>query len=314
MQMVAISRALLGSPGLVLFDEPSQGLAPKVVQDVMATIARLRQEGVAVLLVEQNVATALAVADRCYVMDRGRIVHEGPAARARRGRGAAHAAARDMTAPLLAVEGLRKQYTRGLLQREVTFSLEADFTIAAPAIVGVMGPNGSGKTTLFELITGSNAPTAGRVRVCGRDIHRVRYRERDRLAIHYHQSYQVRAFRRTRPNFMLEPAGADFPMLHLFDEPQFNTQDGYIGFMLDFFRRLRARRTAGVPVPASHRAVPSRHPARDLRAVRLRAPRAGRAGGELGGRAAGIRGPKLPRRAHSGLMPTDSAVRRQVSI
>ena len=79
MQMVAISRALLGSPGLVLFDEPSQGLAPKVVQDVMATIARLRQEGVAVLLVEQNVATALAVADRCYVMDRGRIVHEGPA-------------------------------------------------------------------------------------------------------------------------------------------------------------------------------------------------------------------------------------------
>ena len=145
-----------------------------------------------------------------------------------------------MTAPLLAVEGLRKQYTRGLLQREVTFSLEADFTIAAPAIVGVMGPNGSGKTTLFELITGSNAPTSGRVRVCGRDIHRVRYRERDRLAIHYHQSYQVRAFRRTRPNFMLEPAGADFPMLHLFDEPQFNTQDGYIGFMLDFFRRLRA--------------------------------------------------------------------------
>jgi branched-chain amino acid transport system ATP-binding protein len=79
MQMVAISRALLGSPGLVLFDEPSQGLAPKVVQDVMATIARLRREGVAVLLVEQNVATALAVSDRCYVMDRGRIVHEGPA-------------------------------------------------------------------------------------------------------------------------------------------------------------------------------------------------------------------------------------------
>jgi energy-coupling factor transporter ATP-binding protein EcfA2 len=49
----------------------------------------------------------------------------------------------------------------------------------------------------------------------------------------------VRAFRRTRPNFMLEPTGAEYPMLHLFDEPQFNTQDGYIGFMLDFFRRLR---------------------------------------------------------------------------
>jgi branched-chain amino acid transport system ATP-binding protein len=83
MQMVAISRALIGSPGLVLFDEPSQGLAPKVVQDVMKTIARLRSEGIAVLVVEQNVQSALAVADRAYVMRLGRIVHEGPAAQLR---------------------------------------------------------------------------------------------------------------------------------------------------------------------------------------------------------------------------------------
>ena len=80
MQMVAISRALLGAPGLVLFDEPSQGLAPKVVQDVMATVSRLRDAGISALVVEQNAATALAVSDRAYVMDRGRIVHEGPAA------------------------------------------------------------------------------------------------------------------------------------------------------------------------------------------------------------------------------------------
>jgi branched-chain amino acid transport system ATP-binding protein len=79
MQMVAISRALLGSPGLVLFDEPSQGLAPKIVQDVMSTIQRLREEGIAVLVVEQNALAALEVADRVYVMDRGRIVHDGPA-------------------------------------------------------------------------------------------------------------------------------------------------------------------------------------------------------------------------------------------
>jgi branched-chain amino acid transport system ATP-binding protein len=78
MQMVAISRALLGSPGLVLFDEPSQGLAPKVVQDVMKTILRLKGEGVAVLVVEQNVQSALAVADRVYVMNHGKIVYEGP--------------------------------------------------------------------------------------------------------------------------------------------------------------------------------------------------------------------------------------------
>jgi len=83
MQMVAISRALLGSPGLVLFDEPSQGLAPKVVQDVMKTISRLKAEGIAVLVVEQNVQSALQVADRAYVMNQGVIVHEGPAANLR---------------------------------------------------------------------------------------------------------------------------------------------------------------------------------------------------------------------------------------
>ena len=144
-----------------------------------------------------------------------------------------------MGAPLLHVDRLAKQYRRGM-RREVTFSLEADFTIDAPCVVGVMGPNGSGKTTLFELITGSNRPTAGQVRIGGQDIHAVRYGERDRLAIHYHQSYQVRAFRRTRPEATMERAHCASPRVHLFDEPQFNTQDGYIGFMLDFFRKLRA--------------------------------------------------------------------------
>jgi branched-chain amino acid transport system ATP-binding protein len=79
MQMVAISRALLGSPGLVLLDEPSQGLAPKIVQDVLSTVRRLKAEGISVLIVEQNALAALEVSDRAYVMDRGRIVHEGPA-------------------------------------------------------------------------------------------------------------------------------------------------------------------------------------------------------------------------------------------
>ncbi len=146
-----------------------------------------------------------------------------------------------MAAPLLEVSGLRKVYSRGLWTRQETFRLEADFVIEEPAIVGMMGPNGSGKTTLFELITGSNSPSAGRVLCLGRDVHNIKYRERDRLPIHYHQSYQVRHFKKTRPSFLLESAGSDYPMIHLFDEPQFNTQDGYIGFMLDFFRKLRAQ-------------------------------------------------------------------------
>ena len=80
LQMVSISRALCGGPGLVLFDEPSQGLAPKVVQDVMRTIRDLRDAGVAAIVVDQNVRTVLDVADRVYVMHLGRIVHEGTAA------------------------------------------------------------------------------------------------------------------------------------------------------------------------------------------------------------------------------------------
>lgn len=79
LQMVSISRALLGSPGLVLFDEPSQGLAPKIVQDVLATVRRLKAEGISCLIVEQNALATLGVADRVYVLDRGRIIHQGAA-------------------------------------------------------------------------------------------------------------------------------------------------------------------------------------------------------------------------------------------
>lgn len=145
-----------------------------------------------------------------------------------------------MSAPALHVEGLVKRYYRSPLSRIPAFTLAAEFTVREPQTIGVLGPNGSGKTTLFELITGSNSPSEGRVLVDGRDIHRVRYSERDRLAIHYHQSYQVRAFHRTRMAWMLERARRTRPLVHLFDEPQFSIQDGYIGFMLEFFRRLRA--------------------------------------------------------------------------
>ena len=144
-----------------------------------------------------------------------------------------------MAQPLIRVDGLEKRYYAPGWPRRETFSLAADFSVDGPQTIGVMGPNGSGKTTLFELLTGSNTPSAGRVLIDGRDVHRIRHRERDRLAIHYHQSYQVRAYRRTLHAFMLERAGRERPLVHLFDEPQFSVQDGYIGFMLAFFERLR---------------------------------------------------------------------------
>jgi len=145
-----------------------------------------------------------------------------------------------VAAPLLVLDGVRKVYTRGRIVRHPTFTLKADLALEEPGIIGVVGPNGAGKTTLFEMMTGSNAPTSGRVLVVGTDIHRVKYRERDRLAIHYHQSYQVRRFHKRVPSVFLAPSPTTSPLVHLFDEPQFNLQDGYIGFMLDFFRKLRA--------------------------------------------------------------------------
>jgi branched-chain amino acid transport system ATP-binding protein len=76
-QMLAIGRALMARPRIVLFDEPSLGLAPAIVDDMFGIVMRVRAEGVAVLLVEQNVVKALEVADRAYVLEQGRIVSEG---------------------------------------------------------------------------------------------------------------------------------------------------------------------------------------------------------------------------------------------
>ncbi len=79
-EMLAIARALLLNPKLLLLDEPSQGLAPLVVQEVFRVVTSARSEGISVLLVEQNVRGAVEVADRAYVLDDGRVVYEGPAA------------------------------------------------------------------------------------------------------------------------------------------------------------------------------------------------------------------------------------------
>ena len=89
--MLAIGRALVARPSLLLLDEPSLGLAPKFITRIFLTLRELKKEGKTILLVEQNARQALQVADRGYVMERGRIVSErigpGPAEHAR---GAAH--------------------------------------------------------------------------------------------------------------------------------------------------------------------------------------------------------------------------------
>lgn len=82
-QMLAIARALVGGPRLLMLDEPSQGLAPVVVESVMHVIDGLRAEGLSILLVEQNIHVATALATRHYVIDQGRIVFAGTTAELR---------------------------------------------------------------------------------------------------------------------------------------------------------------------------------------------------------------------------------------
>ena len=76
-QMLAIGRALVARPRLLLFDEPSLGLAPKIVSQIFLTLRELKNEGKTILLVEQNARQALRVADQGYVLERGRIVYSG---------------------------------------------------------------------------------------------------------------------------------------------------------------------------------------------------------------------------------------------
>jgi branched-chain amino acid transport system ATP-binding protein len=79
-EMLSIARALLLNPKVLILDEPSQGLAPLIVKDVFRIITSMKQEGMTVLLVEQNIRMSLEISDTAYVLDHGVVVHRGPAA------------------------------------------------------------------------------------------------------------------------------------------------------------------------------------------------------------------------------------------
>lgn len=100
-QMLAIGRALMRNPAVLLLDEPSEGLAPRIIDEMRAAIGRLRESGLAILLVEQNIALATRVAGRVYVMNKGTIVFDGSTAEL--------AASPDVEARYLGVSGLEKR-------------------------------------------------------------------------------------------------------------------------------------------------------------------------------------------------------------
>lgn len=77
-QMLALGRALIGKPKLLMLDEPSLGLAPRIARDIFRALVQLAEDGVSLLVVEQNARAALQIADYCYVLEQGRIALEGP--------------------------------------------------------------------------------------------------------------------------------------------------------------------------------------------------------------------------------------------
>ena len=78
-QMLAIARAMMARPRMILLDEPSEGIMPLLVQEMFELFARMKREGTTILLVEQNVERALSISDRAYILDQGSIVHQGAA-------------------------------------------------------------------------------------------------------------------------------------------------------------------------------------------------------------------------------------------
>jgi branched-chain amino acid transport system permease protein len=195
-QMLALSMGLMGRPRVLLIDELSMGLAPKVVAEIVAKLRQLAEEGMSILLVEQSINVATAIASRAVFLERGKIRFSGRTGDLSRMpellrsvflRAAARAVVRERepTLPLsghgnvmaLQAEGLTKYY--GAVP-----ALEAvDVSIGLSEVVGIIGANGAGKTTLVDVLSGYAAPDAGRVLMKGRLVTRLSPAQRAELGL-----------------------------------------------------------------------------------------------------------------------------------
>src|SRR5689334_11466846 len=173
-QMLAIARALMARPRLLLLDEPSLGLAPRAVDRVAEAIAEIHRQGTAVVLVEQNAALALRLAGTAYVLEVGRVALHGPSAelaaagevRERYLGGAAPAPqpAPHRSGPELVVDGISVQFGG------VAALSAVSFTVAPGSVHALIGPNGAGKSTCLNVLTGVYRAAAGGVRYDGVEL------------------------------------------------------------------------------------------------------------------------------------------------
>jgi branched-chain amino acid transport system ATP-binding protein len=185
-QMLAIGRALMGGPRVLLLDEPSLGLAPMIVEQIGDVIAEINRDGTAVVLVEQNAAMALRVADHAYVLEAGQISLHGTAADLAKtneirdrylGVGAGqvevsepqrrHAPSPGPEVRELVVEGVSVRF--GGIQA----LSDVSFTVTPGSLHALIGPNGAGKSTCLNVLSGVYAATTGRVRYGGHDLTRL---------------------------------------------------------------------------------------------------------------------------------------------
>ncbi|HEY1444154.1 MAG TPA: MFS transporter [Acidimicrobiales bacterium] len=180
-QMLALAMATITRPKLFLIDELSLGLSPIVVEQLLGAIESMRQAGTAILLVEQSMNVAVAVADRVYVMDTGVVRFTGTAAEL-----AAHpellwsvylqkasdSLAAQAAGPRPVRDGGPELEVRGLALSFGGNAALDDVSLHAGhgELVGIIGPNGAGKTTLFDVVSGFLRPDDGRVELRGIDV------------------------------------------------------------------------------------------------------------------------------------------------
>jgi len=194
-QMVGLSQALLLAPTLLMVDELSLGLAPRVVEQLLAVLRTLNERGTTVVLVEQSLNVAMTVADRAVFLEKGTVRFSGPTAELLRrpdlvrsvfmggAAGGTRTAARkpfvpgEVLTPALEARGISVSFGG------ITALSDVDVTVLPGQVVGVIGPNGAGKTTLFDVISGFVKPDSGTVTIAGNDVTGLGSDRRARLGL-----------------------------------------------------------------------------------------------------------------------------------